>query len=72
MRGLRNPRGEHSRMGGSMTELELAVRAVVDAVEVEGPQPRLHRKVLTKHREEWPTLHHALDELRQIWHEEER
>ncbi len=55
-----------------MTELEMAVRAVVDAVEVEGPQPRLHRKVLTKHREEWPTLHHALDELRQIWHEEER
>lgn len=49
-----------------MTELELAIEAVVDALEDEGPKPRLHRKVLRKHRKEWPALHNAIDELRKI------
>ena len=36
------------------------LEAIVDD---EGPHPELHRKVMAKHREEWPTLWAALDGL---------
>ncbi len=48
--------------------LDQAVRAVVDAVEHEGPSPALHHKIMEKHKEEWPTLHGALTNLRIEWH----
>ncbi len=59
---------EQQRRKTIVTELDKAIEAVVDAVEVEGPEPRLHRKILRRHRKEWPTLHNALNELRRTWH----
>lgn len=40
-----------------------AVRAIVDAVVIEGPQPALHRRTLRRHRRQWPTLWKAIDAL---------
>ena len=40
-----------------------AAWAVVRAIKQEGPQPRYHREVMARHRNEWPTLWEALDEL---------
>lgn len=34
--------------------------AVQEAITNEGPQPRLHRKVMKRHQKEWPTLWTAL------------
>jgi hypothetical protein len=39
--------------------LEQLRRAIRD----EGPSPRLHRKVMARHRREWPTLWAAIDRL---------
>lgn len=33
------------------------------AVEDEGPNPRYHREVMERHREEWPALWAAIDEI---------
>ncbi len=41
-----------------------AIRRVIKAIEDEGCMPSYHRKVMRKHRSEWPTLWRALDDLR--------
>lgn len=48
--------------------LEKAVKAVVDAIEHEGPSPDTHQKVMQRHVAEWPILHGALTQLRIEWH----
>lgn len=54
-------------MGGArMMSLEKAVEDVREAIENEGPVPEFHRKVMAKHREEWPTLWRALDSLLRV------
>ena len=47
---------------------EKAVKAVVDAIEYEGPSPHHHQQVQVKHMNEWPSLHNALTNLRIEWH----
>lgn len=42
--------------------LEAAWR-VVAAVELAGPHPEYHATVVARHRQEWPTLWQAIDEL---------
>lgn len=40
-----------------------AVEAIRRAVNDPGPQPEHHRKVMERHRAEWPTLWRAIDAL---------
>lgn len=43
-----------------VAEEALRVRkAIVD----EGPVPRVHRRIMRRHREQWPTLWKALDDM---------
>ena len=44
-----------------MSSVGEAVEELCYAVEVEGPLPKLHRKTMAKHREEWPRLWQAID-----------
>lgn len=40
-----------------------AVDRIRRAIDDEGPDPVRHRRIMAKHRREWPTLWAALDEL---------
>lgn len=44
-------------------ELRDAVAQVMRAIRVEGRSPTWHRRVMARHRAEWPTLWRALDRL---------
>ena len=44
-------------------ELRAIVYEVVRAITVEGKHPPTHRRIMAKHRAEWPTLWRALDRL---------
>jgi hypothetical protein len=44
-------------------ELVAAAKQIRAAVEDPGPHPEFHRRVLRKHRAEWPTLWEAIDRL---------
>lgn len=46
-----------------MAEREEAVQAIIDAIRNEGPVPAWHRRVMNRHRADWPTLWAALDNL---------
>ena len=39
------------------------IKNLVDAVENEGTHPTYHRKIMARHRREWPTLWKAIDAL---------
>lgn len=45
------------------TEFLAAVHLVVDAIKNEGRNAAHHRKVMNEHRNQWPTLWKALDQL---------
>jgi hypothetical protein len=46
-----------------MSELELAVDKIRLAIENEGTNPYYHRRIMYRHRREWPTLWRAIDAL---------
>lgn len=48
------------------TELRSAVGALLDAIDVEGPNPAHHRRIMNEHRRQWPTLWAAIDRLRNL------
>lgn len=43
--------------------LEWAIEALRYAIEKEGPRPWFHRKIMRRHRRQWPTLWAAIDRL---------
>lgn len=45
------------------SEIIVAVYKVRRAIQDHGPQPWLHRRIMRRHRLEWPTLWVALDQL---------
>lgn len=47
-----------------MDALVLAAAKVVAAIEDEGERPDYHQRVMSRHRQEWPSLWDSLDELR--------
>lgn len=54
--------------GGKMTdEMREILARLLFALVHEGRNPEHHKRIRAKHREEWPTLHHALDEL-EAWY----
>lgn len=42
---------------------DLAIEALVTAIQNKGPVPQYHNHVMRKHREEWPKLWEALDKV---------
>lgn len=55
--------GEVERPGWMSNDNQEQVQAVVDAWNVEGPQPFIHRKAKKRLKEDWPYLHTAISEL---------
>lgn len=47
-------------------EVYEAATKVARAIRNEGPQPEWHRGVMERHRQEWPTLWKALDDLLEV------
>lgn len=43
--------------------VKAAIGAIEAAIYDEGPAPSVHRSIMHRHREEWPTLWAALDLL---------
>jgi hypothetical protein len=37
--------------------------ALKQAIFDEGPEPDYHQEIMSRHRKEWPTLWHAIDQL---------
>ena len=48
---------------GRGESVHLAVQRVANAILEEGPFPEWHRQMMRLHRDQWPTLWTALDEL---------
>lgn len=42
-----------------------AIDTLLNAINTAGPVPKHHIQVAAKHREEWPTLWKAIDQLRE-------
>jgi hypothetical protein len=49
------------KMTEERDEWESLVRSIVDAVMNEGPSPEFHRKIMRRHRSEWPFLWDKID-----------
>lgn len=52
---------------GPVTDESVAVDAIIRAIDESGPNPAYHRKVMARHRAEWPTLWAALDQLHESY-----
>jgi len=50
----------------SLREVAYDIYVLRLAITLEGPAPGLHRKIMRKHRSEWPTLWAAIDRLLEI------
>jgi len=48
-------------------EMREILARILFALVHEGRNPEHHQRIRAKHREEWPTLHRALDEL-EVWY----
>ena len=44
-------------------EMRQAIERLITAIKNEGPVPQYHRHVMRKHRDEWPRLWGAIDEI---------
>lgn len=55
-----------------MSELDKAIRKLLDAIQVEGPVPQYHRHVMRKHRSEWPTLWKAIDDIASLYKDDSK
>lgn len=51
-------------------ELRIAVAAVYLAVKIEGKNPRRHKKIMFRHRVEWPYLWERIDELMRLFNKQ--
>lgn len=49
--------------GINLDPLLRAIEKLADAVQNEGSHPAYHRQVMVKHRNEWPTLWRAIQEV---------
>lgn len=45
------------------TKYDSLIQAIYDAIKNEGISPDHHRRVMRKHRRQWPTLWRAIDNL---------
>lgn len=45
------------------TKYDSLIQAIHDAIKNEGISPHYHRRVMRKHRRQWPTLWRAIDNL---------
>ena len=46
-----------------IASLEKKLASIVSAITDEGRMPEYHQQIMKKHRQEWPTLWQALDEI---------
>ena len=44
-------------------KLNSDIEKIRQAIEIEGPYPKVHRKIFNRHRREWPTLWRAIDNI---------
>lgn len=52
---------EYKDLYKETTELRHAIAGIQKAIEEEGKMPSYHRSVMKRHREEWGSLHLAID-----------
>jgi len=52
---------EYKDLYKEATELRHAIAEIQKAIEEEGKMPSYHRSVMKRHREEWGSLHLAID-----------
>ncbi len=49
-------------------ELARAVESIERAIVEEGKMPEYHKSVMKRHRDEWGTLHNAIDKAIEVLH----
>ena len=50
-----------------MSDLDIALQNLMEALTHEGPVPQYHHHVMRKHRSEWPRLWEAIDEIVSVY-----
>ena len=56
-------KAERDRLRSVIAEQDEVEGDLRSAITVAGPRPDIHRRIMRRHREEWPTLWKAIDNL---------
>jgi len=56
-------KAENEKLWDKIAEQDEVEGDLRSAITVAGPRPDIHRRIMRRHREEWPTLWKAIDNL---------